>query len=95
VSEWLVFATLTLTIAGIINNPNIAINNPPDIAVQLPSYPQLPSYSAEALNAMEPKDRARILLQERINNRAEKEIMLSQLQALRHQTAMSIINNIR
>jgi tetratricopeptide (TPR) repeat protein len=47
------------------------------------------------LNAMDPKDRARYLLQRRINEKAEMAELLSQLQELRHQTAMSVINNIR
>jgi hypothetical protein len=47
------------------------------------------------INLMDPKDRARYLLQKRIQEKAEMAVLLSQLQALRHQTAMSIINNIR
>ena len=47
------------------------------------------------IQLMDPKDRARYLLQKRIHEKAEMAVLLSQLQALRHQTAMSIINNIR
>jgi hypothetical protein len=44
------------------------------------------------IQLMDPKDRARYLLQKRIQEKAEMAGLLSQL---RHQTAMSIINNIR
>ncbi|HZH03105.1 MAG TPA: hypothetical protein VEY30_04915 [Myxococcaceae bacterium] len=47
------------------------------------------------INLMDPKDRARYLLQKRVQEKAEMAVLLSQLQALRHQTAMSMINNIR
>ncbi len=47
------------------------------------------------IQLMEPKDRARYLLQKRIQEKAEMAVLLSQLQSLRHQTAMSVINNIR
>ena len=47
------------------------------------------------IQAMDPKDRARYLLQKRIQEQAEMAVLLSQLQSLRHQTAMSVINNIR
>ena len=47
------------------------------------------------IQLMDPKDRARYLLQKRISEKAEMAVLLSQLQSLRHQTAMSVINNIR
>jgi hypothetical protein len=47
------------------------------------------------IELMDPKDRARYLLQRRIQEKAETATLLSQIQSLRHQTAMSIINNIR
>jgi hypothetical protein len=47
------------------------------------------------IQLMDPKDRARYLLQKRIQEKAEMAVLLSQLQSLRHQTAMSVINNIR
>ncbi|MEU0394302.1 tetratricopeptide repeat protein [Streptomyces sp. NPDC006208] len=47
------------------------------------------------LSSMSPKDRARYLLQLRLNEEDEMGVLLTQLQALRHQTAMSIIDNIR
>ncbi|MEU3612499.1 hypothetical protein ABZ725_09330, partial [Streptomyces sp. NPDC006872] len=47
------------------------------------------------LSLMDPKARARYLLQKRINEKEEMGVLLNQLQALRHQTAMSVINNIR
>lgn len=47
------------------------------------------------IQMMDPKDRARFLLQKRIQEKAEMAVLLSQLQSLRHQTAMSVINNIR
>jgi hypothetical protein len=43
----------------------------------------------------DPRERARALLQERMADKSEMGELLSQLQALRHQTAMSVINNIR
>ena len=47
------------------------------------------------LELMDPKDRARYLLQKRIDSKADLSSSLSQLQALRHQQAMSVINDIR
>jgi hypothetical protein len=47
------------------------------------------------LALMSPSDRARYVLQERIQERAETAALLSQLQSLRHDTAMSAIDNIR
>ncbi len=47
------------------------------------------------LALMSPSDRARYVLQERIQERAEMAALLSQLQSLRHDTAMSAIDNIR
>jgi hypothetical protein len=40
-------------------------------------------------------DRADSLLQKRIDEKAQMAVLLSQLQSLRHQTAASVINNIR
>jgi hypothetical protein len=47
------------------------------------------------LELMDPNDRARYLLQKRIQEKSEMSILLSQLQSLRHQTSISVINNIR
>ncbi len=47
------------------------------------------------LSLMDPSDRARYLLQKRTQDQAETAVLLSQLQSLRHQTALSAINNIR
>jgi hypothetical protein len=47
------------------------------------------------LDLMSPEDRARYLLAKRIDDKAEMAALLSQLQSERHQTAMSVINNIR
>jgi hypothetical protein len=47
------------------------------------------------INLMHPQDRNRYLLQKRIQEKAEMGVLLSELQSLRHQTAMSVINNIR
>ena len=47
------------------------------------------------LALMSPSDRARYVLQERIQEKAETAALLSQLQSLRHDTAMSAIDNIR
>ncbi|AGZ42474.1 hypothetical protein AFR_21010 [Actinoplanes friuliensis DSM 7358] len=44
---------------------------------------------------MDPKNRARYLLQKRIEEKGEMAVLLSQLQSQRHRTAMSVINNIR
>jgi hypothetical protein len=44
---------------------------------------------------MDPKDRARYLLQKKMQEKAEMAALLSQLQGLRHQAAMQTINNIR
>jgi hypothetical protein len=47
------------------------------------------------VDLMSPEDRARYLLAKRINDKAEMAVLLSQLQSQRHQTSMSVINNIR
>ena len=47
------------------------------------------------INLADPEDRARYLLQRRVQEKAEMAVLLSQLQALRHQTAMTLINDIR
>ena len=47
------------------------------------------------LELMSPEDRARYLLAKRVGDKQEMSLLLSQLQAERHQTAMSVINNIR
>ena len=44
---------------------------------------------------LDPDDRARFLLQKRIQQQAETASLLAQVQQLRHETAMSVINNIR
>lgn len=45
------------------------------------------------INLMDPKDRARVLLQRRVQEKSEMAVLLSQLQALRHQTAMTLLPN--
>ena len=45
------------------------------------------------INLMHPKDRARHLLQKRIEEKAEMAVLLSRLQALRHETAASVVND--
>lgn len=47
------------------------------------------------IKMMDEKDRARYLLQKRMSEKAEMAVLLSQLQALRHQTALSQMRNIR
>jgi hypothetical protein len=47
------------------------------------------------IQLMGPQDRARYLLQKRSDEKTEMAVLLSQLQGLRHQAAMSVINNIR
>lgn len=49
----------------------------------------------ELLKTMEPKDQARYLLQKRMQEKSEIASLLSNLQSMRHQAAMSIIGNIR
>jgi hypothetical protein len=44
---------------------------------------------------MDPADRARYLLQKRIAEKAETAALLADLQAKRHDTAKSVIDNIR
>ena len=44
---------------------------------------------------LDPADRARFLLQKRMQQRAEVAALVSQIAELRHQTAMSVINSIR
>jgi hypothetical protein len=47
------------------------------------------------ISLMEPKDRARYLLQKKMQEKAEMAALTSQLQGLRHSTAMAVIKNIR
>jgi hypothetical protein len=47
------------------------------------------------LNAMSPADRARYALEHRMQSKAEMALLLPQLRSLRHQTEMSVINDIR
>lgn len=47
------------------------------------------------LALMDPKDRARFLLQKRLAEQAETAAMLSDLEAIRHEAALSVIRNIR
>jgi hypothetical protein len=47
------------------------------------------------LGLMDPKDRAYYLLQKKMQERADMAELLSKLQALRHQTAMETIKNVR
>ncbi len=44
---------------------------------------------------MDPKDRARYMLQKKIQEKAQMAALLSRLQSLRHQTAMQVIQNIK
>jgi hypothetical protein len=44
---------------------------------------------------LDPDDRARFLLQKRLQQRAELASLVSQIAELRHQTAMDVINSIR
>ena len=50
---------------------------------------------AAVVAQLDPDDRARFLLQKRLQQRAEIASLLAQLQQLRHETAMSVINSIR
>jgi hypothetical protein len=47
------------------------------------------------LAQLDPSDQQRILLQKRIQENAETAALLSELARLRHETAVSTINNIR
>ena len=47
------------------------------------------------LSLMDPDDRARYLLQERISETAQTAALLAQIQAKRHEAALSIINSMR
>ena len=47
------------------------------------------------LALMDPSDRARYVLQARIQEQAEMAALLTQLQSHRHEAALSVINNVR
>jgi hypothetical protein len=53
-----------------------------------------PEESAVAAQ-LDPEDRARFLLQKRMQQQAEIASLLAQIQQLRHQTAMNTINAVR
>lgn len=54
------------------------------------------SNDEEAMLAlMDPSDRARYVLQARIQEKAEMAALLTQLQSHRHEAALSVINNLR
>jgi hypothetical protein len=57
--------------------------------------PVLSPEEAELVAHMDPDDRARYLLQRELAERAELAALLSQVQELRHRTALNTINNIR
>jgi hypothetical protein len=49
----------------------------------------------QLLNLMDPKDRARYLLQKRMQEVSETAALLGSIAGVRHATAMQVINNIR
>ena len=55
----------------------------------------LSSDEEAVLALMSPSDRARYDLQARIQEQAQLAALLTQLQSLRHETGLSVINNIR
>jgi hypothetical protein len=57
--------------------------------------PDLSPEEQQLLAAMDPDDRARYLLQKRISDQAQMAALLAEMLAERHETAMSVINNIR
>jgi hypothetical protein len=61
---------------------------PAEAPVLSPEEVQMAAY-------MDPDDRALFLLQRKMEERAELARLVSQVQELRHQTALDVINNIR
>jgi hypothetical protein len=49
----------------------------------------------QMVSLMDPDDRARYILQKRMSDRAQMAALLADIQAKRHEAAMSVINNIR
>lgn len=56
---------------------------------------ELSPEEAALVALLDPDDRARFLLQKRIQQKSEMASLVAQLQQLRDETAMSVINNIR
>jgi hypothetical protein len=57
--------------------------------------PDLTAEEQHLLSLMDPDDRARFLLQKRLQEKAEQAALLAELQAQRHEAALSVIDNIR
>ena len=56
---------------------------------------ELTPEEAALVGQLDPRDRARFLLQKRIQEQAEIASLLSQVHQLRHDTAISVVNGIR
>jgi hypothetical protein len=70
-------------------------STPDETVPNAPESGSLTDDERNMLQLMDPKDRARYLLQKRIQEKAEASVLLSQLQSLRHQTSISVISTIR
>jgi hypothetical protein len=57
--------------------------------------PDLSPEEQQMVSLMDPDDRARYILQKRMSDRAQMAALLADIQAKRHEAAMSVINNIR
>ena len=73
----------------------VAVSGVQPGAAAAPIGAQLSPEEAAVVAQLDPDDRARFLLQKRLQQRAEIASLLQQLQQLRHETAMSVINSIR
>jgi len=67
----------------------------PGAAASPAEAPVLAPEEVQVAASLDPEDRARYLLQRKIEEAAELAAALSQLQELRHQTAMDVIDSIR
>ncbi|MDT7581028.1 MAG: hypothetical protein QOK35_2292 [Pseudonocardiales bacterium] len=94
VGAWSVVVTLAVAVLGA-----TAPHGAPTAQVRLTAASTatdlLTSDERALLALMDPKDRARFLLQKRLAEQAETAAMLSNLQAIRHEAALSVIRDIR
>ena len=73
----------------------VAVSGVQPGAAAAPIGAQLSPEEAAIAAQLDPDDRARFLLQKRIQQQAETASLLAQVQQLRHETAMDVINSIR
>jgi hypothetical protein len=91
-AAWAMAATVVSAVLGTAGPQSVA---PAEVRLIAASFADLSPEEQQLLALMDPADRARYLLQKRIAEKAETAALLADLQAKRHDTAKSVIDNIR